>query len=231
VPRSPDSRGRGAATSTARGERPCCWTGLDHGHLELRQVGNMTGEVTDTARDLVRHARFPITTTARAPSVHNTRPWWFQVSPGRWSCGVIRAGRGACHTRFRPRPGHRPAPRGPGFPAHHHSAASRSGWPGRCRGRHRPVPAPGGWPARYPLHRSPSAGPGSGLSAPCLVLVQADGLRKLSPSSDRCLTTRSSSSRLGIPGFIRCRVTASRSRSSGPGSKPPARSEACRAGA
>jgi hypothetical protein len=31
--------------------------------------------------------------------------------------------------------------------------------------------------------------------------VQADGLHKLSPSSDRCLTTRSSSSRLGIPGL------------------------------
>ena len=42
----------------------------------------MTGEVTDTARDLVRHARFLITTAARAPSVHNTRPWRFQVSPG-----------------------------------------------------------------------------------------------------------------------------------------------------
>ena len=213
MPRSPDSRGRAAATRgpAASPKR------RDHGHLELRQVGNMTGEVTDTARDLVRHARFPITTAARAPSVHNTRPWRFQVSRGRWSCGVIRAGRGSCHTRFRPRPGHRPAPRGPGFPAHHHGAASRSGWPGRCRGRHRPVPAPGGWPARYPLHLPcPCAGRRPAQAEPLVGQVPDHPVQQLAPR---------------YPGFIRCRVTASRSRSSGPGSKPPAWSEACGAGA
>jgi hypothetical protein len=58
-----------------------------------------------------------------------------------------------------------PAPRGPGFPAHHHGAASHSGWPGRCRGRQPPVPAPGvGRPVTH-FYRSPSAGPGSGLTA------------------------------------------------------------------
>jgi len=41
----------------------------------------MNGNAADVAPDLAGHARFLITTAARAPSVHNTQPWRFRVGP------------------------------------------------------------------------------------------------------------------------------------------------------
>jgi nitroreductase len=41
----------------------------------------MNDKAVETAPDLTSHARFLITTAARAPSVHNTQPWRFRVSP------------------------------------------------------------------------------------------------------------------------------------------------------
>ncbi len=44
-----------------------------------RQVGTVTEKTTHEAPLLADHAQFLITTAARAPSVHNTQPWRFQV--------------------------------------------------------------------------------------------------------------------------------------------------------
>ena len=41
----------------------------------------MTGTTAGQAQVLAGHARFLITAAARAPSVHNTQPWRFRVSP------------------------------------------------------------------------------------------------------------------------------------------------------
>ena len=41
----------------------------------------MTGTTAGQARVLAGHARLLITAAARAPSVHNTQPWRFRVSP------------------------------------------------------------------------------------------------------------------------------------------------------
>jgi nitroreductase len=41
----------------------------------------MNDHAVKVAPDLTDHARFLITTAARAPSVHNTQPWRFRVSP------------------------------------------------------------------------------------------------------------------------------------------------------
>ena len=44
-----------------------------------RQVSPVTEKTTHAAPFLADHAQFLITTAARAPSVHNTQPWRFQV--------------------------------------------------------------------------------------------------------------------------------------------------------
>ena len=149
----------------------------------------MTGEVTDTARDLVRHARFPMTTAARAPSVHNTRPWRFQVSPGAvelW-CDPGRTG------------------------VLPHAISTSAGGIGQLRAGQASPPITavllaardGRAAAAAATARCQSRGVGRPVThfTDRLVLVQADGLHKLSPSSDRCLTIWSSSSRPGIPGL------------------------------
>ncbi len=41
----------------------------------------MNDDAVEVAPDLTGHARFLITTAARAPSAHNTQPWQFRVSP------------------------------------------------------------------------------------------------------------------------------------------------------
>ena len=41
----------------------------------------MNDDAVEVTPDLTGHARFLITTAARAPSVHNTQPWRFRVSP------------------------------------------------------------------------------------------------------------------------------------------------------
>ena len=43
---------------------------------------SVTGTTAGQAQVLAGHARFLITAAARAPSVHNTQPWRFRVSPG-----------------------------------------------------------------------------------------------------------------------------------------------------
>ncbi len=44
-----------------------------------RQVGTVVEKTTHEAPFLADHAHFLISTAARAPSVHNTQPWRFQV--------------------------------------------------------------------------------------------------------------------------------------------------------
>jgi len=41
----------------------------------------VTATTAGQAQVLAGHARFLITAAARAPSVHNTQPWRFRVSP------------------------------------------------------------------------------------------------------------------------------------------------------
>ena len=43
--------------------------------------GSVTATTAGQARVLAGHARLLITAAARAPSVHNTQPWRFRVSP------------------------------------------------------------------------------------------------------------------------------------------------------
>jgi len=42
---------------------------------------SVTATTAGQAQVLAGHARFLITAAARAPSVHNTQPWRFRVSP------------------------------------------------------------------------------------------------------------------------------------------------------
>ena len=44
---------------------------------------SVTGTTAGQAQMLAGYARFLIASAARAPSVHNTQPWRFRVSPGR----------------------------------------------------------------------------------------------------------------------------------------------------